>query len=386
MGISHRMSDQLKSMRTDQVGSLLRPQYLIDAFLAHGRGEIDLAALQAIEDRAIRDIVRHQEVVGLPIVTDGEYRRLNWQVSFSQVAGWDLWEGSWRAFMKNPSTIAEGEEPGSRGIDAVESYKIPATGKLQLAEDFPLKEYRFLKQVAKAPSKAMLMGPDRVAQMCDIAGSTPFYDSADAFLNDVVAIQCQMVGDLIDAGCPYVQLDEPSYTGYVDRATLERIAARGEDPILNLARAVAASNAVIAPYHGKACFGLHICRGNRASMWHREGTYDGIAEYLFANLKFDRLLLEYDTERAGGFEPLRFVPKGGPTVVLGLITTKHGEVESADHLLARIEDAQRFISLDQLALSPQCGFASGIAGNLIAEDQQWRKLELMGEVAAKVWN
>src|SRR5262249_36669466 len=152
--------------------------------------------------------------------------------------------------------------------------------------------------------------------------------------------------------CPYVQLDEPSYTGYVDRETLERMKARGEDPLRNLMRAVAASNAVIAGHRGRAVFGLHICRGNRASMWHREGTYDGIAEALFSTLTFDRLLLEYDPARAGGFEPLRFVPKG-PVVVLGLITTKTGEVETVDALRRRIEDAQRFLPLDQLALSPQ---------------------------------
>ncbi|MBZ0216711.1 MAG: 5-methyltetrahydropteroyltriglutamate--homocysteine methyltransferase, partial [Fimbriimonadaceae bacterium] len=198
-------------------------------------------------------------------------------------------------------------------------------------------------------------------------------------------IQNEMVGGLIDAGCPYVQLDEPSYTGYVDRDTLGRIAARGEDPLENLAHAVAASNAAIAGYEGAACFGIHICRGNRASMWHREGTYDGIAEYLFSNLKFDRLLLEYDTARAGGFEPLRFVPKGGPVVVLGLITTKTGEIESVDNLLKRIDDAQRFIDIDQLAISPQCGFASGITGNKLSEEEQWQKLEVTQETARRVW-
>jgi 5-methyltetrahydropteroyltriglutamate--homocysteine methyltransferase len=150
-----------------------------------------------------------------------------------------------------------------------------------------------------------------------------------------------------------------------------------------LERAIAADNAVIEGQ--KATFGLHICRGNRASMWHREGKYDPIAERLFGGLKFDRLLLEYDTERAGGFEPLRYVPKG-VTVVLGLITTKTGDVETVDFLVKRIEEAARFLPLEQLALSPQCGFASGIGGNLLTEDQQWRKLEVMMETARKVWS
>jgi methionine synthase II (cobalamin-independent) len=159
--------------------------------------------------------------------------------------------------------------------------------------------------------------------------------------------------------------------------------ASGEDPMENLLRAVAADNAAI---HGfsDTIFGLHVCRGNRASMWHREGSYDAIAERLFNGLRFERLLLEYDTARAGGFEPLRFVPKA-VTIVLGLITTKTGRVESVDELIKRIEDATGFIPLEQLALSPQCGFASGIAGNLLTEEEQWRKLEVMMEAARRVW-
>jgi 5-methyltetrahydropteroyltriglutamate--homocysteine methyltransferase len=226
-----------------------------------------------------------------------------------------------------------------------------------------------------------LMGPDRVAQMSDIDGSP--YRDPDEFLGDVVRIQRRIVEELLRAGCRYVQLDEPSYTGYVDPATLARMRAAGDDPLANLSRAVDADNAVIAGLEG-ATFGLHVCRGNRASMWHREGSYDAIAERLFGGLRFDRLLLEYDTARAGGFEPLRFVPKG-VTVVLGLITTKKGEVEDPANLVRRINDAARFIPLEQLALSPQCGFASGIAGNLLTEDEQWRKLEVMMDVARQVW-
>ena len=379
------MTDLSPRLRVDQVGSLLRPQSLIDAFYSCGEGRISAAALGRMADDAIRAAVAKQEAIGLPIVTDGEYRRLNWQVSFSDVAGWDLWQGSWKNFLANPRNIYQDEKPLTRGKDAVKTFAVPATGKLALRDSFPLREFRFLQSVAKRPGKAMLMGPDRVAQMCDIPGSKPYYDSADAFLADVVRIQGRMVGELVAAGCGYVQLDEPSYTGYVDRDTLEGMKARGEDPMRNLARAIAASNEVISPYKGKAVFGIHICRGNRASMWHREGAYDGIAEALFSTLKFDRLLLEYDTARAGGFDPLRFVPKG-PVVVLGLITTKTGEIESVDALVRRIEEAQRFIPVDQLALSPQCGFASGIAGNLLSEDAEWRKLEIMLETARRVWD
>ena len=375
----------IDDLRVDHVGSLLRPKSLIEAFLARGRGEIDDRTLVLAQDEAIRDVVAKQQAIGLPVVSDGEYRRLNWQVSFSQVEGWDQWKGSWRAFLASPSNLMDGETPGTRGADAVEHFKAPATGKLTLQRNAPLEEFLFLKGVAQAPAKVMLMGPDRVSQMCDLEKSAPWYADRQSFLDDVAAIQNRMIGEIVEAGCSYVQLDEPSYTGYVDRATLERMAARGEDPMRNLGDAVAASNAAIDEHRGKACFGLHICRGNRASMWHREGTYDGIAEFLFANLAFDRLLLEYDTERAGGFEPLRFVPKGGPIVVLGLITTKTGALEEADALIARIDEAARFVDIGQLAIGPQCGFASGIGGNLLGEDEQWRKLELMLEVAERVW-
>jgi 5-methyltetrahydropteroyltriglutamate--homocysteine methyltransferase len=230
----------------------------------------------------------------------------------------------------------------------------------------------------------MMMGPDRVAQMCHIEQSAPHYTDREAFLHDVVAIQHEMVTELVDAGCPYVQLDEPSYTGYVDPDSLEHMRARGQDPLANLRAAIEASNGVIAGLDDRAVFGLHICRGNRASMWHREGHYDDIAEAVFGGLHFDRLLLEYDTERAGGFEPLRFVPPG-TMVVLGLVTTKTGRVETVDEIVRRIDEASDHIDVDQLAVSPQCGFASGIAGNDLTADEQWRKLELLHEVADRVW-
>ena len=371
-------------MRVDQVGSLLRPENLKAAFMRHATNQMPREDLTAAQDAAIRELIAKEEAHGLPVVTDGEYRRLNWQVSFSEVAGWDMWNTSWMNFRQNPGNIAPTETPLHKGEDAVLSFQTPVTEKLRLLRSFPLDEYRFAASVARRPVKIPLMGPDRVCQMCDISGSKSLYLDGDAFLADVVNIQRQMVGQLIDAGCRQVQLDEPSYTGYVDPPTLERLHSRGEDPMKNLDRAIAADNAVISDYKGKATFSLHICRGNRASMWHREGKYDPIAERLFGSLKFDRLLLEYDTERAGGFEPLRYVPKG-VIVVLGLITTKTGRVETVDELKRRIEDASRFIDTGQLALSPQCGFASGIAGNMLTEDEQWAKLDVMLETARQVW-
>jgi len=370
--------------RIEHVGSLLRPESLKTAFMRHATGQLTLEALNAAEDAAIVEVVAKQEAHGLPVVTDGEYRRLNWQVSFSEVAGWDMWHTSWMNFRKNPENRAPGEQPLHKGEDAVLSFQTPVTEKLRLVRSFPLAEYTYAASIAKRPVKIPMMGPDRVCQMCDVAGSRAFYPDTDAFLADVIAIQRQMVGELVEAGCKDIQIDEPSYTGYVDPATLERLRKRGEDPLKSLERAIAADNDVIAGFEGRATFGLHICRGNRASMWHREGKYDAIAERLFGSLKFDRLLLEYDTERAGGFEPLRYVPKG-VIAVLGLITTKTGRVETADELKRRIDDASRFIDVSQLALSPQCGFASGIAGNLLTEDEQWAKLDVMMETARQVW-
>ncbi len=374
-----------KDIRVDHVGSLLRPESLKGVFGRHAAGLADAAELAQAQDAAIRAVVVKQERHGLPVVSDGEYRRLNWQVSFSEVEGWDLWKISWEGLRRRPENRDPEEKPLTKGKDAVLTFRTPATARLRLAKNFPLEEFAFLKKTAKTSSKITLMGPDRVAQMCDIERSRPIYADADAFLADVVAIQRRMVRELVEAGCEYVQLDEPSYTGYVDPPTLERMRARGEDPMKNLERAIAADNAVIEGLKGRAVFGLHICRGNRASMWHREGTYDAIAERLLNGLKFDRLLLEYDTERAGGFEPLRFVRRG-VTVVLGLITTKTGRVESVDELRKRIDDAARFVPLEQLALSPQCGFASGIGGNLLTEEEQWAKLDVMLEAARRVWS
>jgi 5-methyltetrahydropteroyltriglutamate--homocysteine methyltransferase len=370
--------------RVDHVGSLLRPESLKAAFRAHAEGSAAPAVLRAAQDASIRDVIATQERHGLPAVTDGEFRRLNWQVSFSEVEGWDLWGGSWRNFLQHPENRAPGERPLHKGEDAVVSFRTPATARLRLVRSLPLEEYQFARSVATAPVKITLMGPDRVRQMCDVERSRAVYPDPDAFLADVVAVQREIVAGLVEAGCDYVQIDEPSYTGYVDPPTLARMRAGGEDPLRSLARAIEADNAILRDVRGRAVFGLHVCRGNRASMWHREGEYDPIAERLFGGLEYDRLLLEYDTERAGSFAPLRYVRKDA-IAVLGLITTKTGRVESVDELRRRIDEAARYLPLENLALSPQCGFASGIAGNLLAVDEQWRKLDVMLETARRVW-
>jgi 5-methyltetrahydropteroyltriglutamate--homocysteine methyltransferase len=247
----------------------------------------------------------------------------------------------------------------------------------------PLEEFEFAQGVASSPVKVTLIDTDRIGQGYDAENSRDHYPNAEDFLADVITVERQIVSELVAAGCRYVQIDGPSYTRYVDGDSLAVMRSLGQDPKKNLERAIRADNAVIAGFP-ETVFGLHICRGNRRSMWHREGAYDAIAEVLFNGVHHQRLLLEYDTERAGSFEPLRFVPKD-KVVVMGLITTKVGRVETVDELKRRIEEAAQYISIEQLALSPQCGFASDIPGNHITEDEQWRKLDVMLEAAAQVW-
>jgi 5-methyltetrahydropteroyltriglutamate--homocysteine methyltransferase len=228
-----------------------------------------------------------------------------------------------------------------------------------------------------------LISADRIQQCHDADASRAVYSSTEAFLKDVVAVERQMIAPLAEAGCRYVGIDGPGYTAYVDGPSIDAMRSRGEESMATMERSIAADNEIIAGFP-EVVFGIHICRGNRQSMWHREGHYDAIAERLFNGLKHQRLLLEYDTERAGSFEPLRFVPKG-KIAVLGLVTTKVPRLESVDELRRRIDEAARYLPLEQLAISPQCGFASSLRGNLLSEDDQFRKLGVMLETAAKVW-
>jgi 5-methyltetrahydropteroyltriglutamate--homocysteine methyltransferase len=231
--------------------------------------------------------------------------------------------------------------------------------------------------------KVSLIGPDRIAQRFDHANSKGIYKDLEAFVDDVVAIQRTMIRQLVDAGCRYVHIDAPGYTAYVDEPSLAAMRARGEDPAENFSRSLKADARVIEGFPG-VTFAIHLCRGNQRSMWHREGSYDAIAERLFNELPHQRFLLEYDSPRAGGFAPLRFVPKDR-IVVLGLVSTKVPELESLDELQRRIDEAAKYIPLERLAVSPQCGFGSDVVGNLISEEDQRRKLQRVVEVANKVW-
>ncbi|MGH7793486.1 MAG: cobalamin-independent methionine synthase II family protein [Candidatus Binatia bacterium] len=379
-------SRNLKRIRTDVVGSLLRPARLKQAYADRDQGKISAEGSRQIQDDAIREAVRLQEQAGLDVVTDGEFRRLNFQDSFAaSVSGFDARQVD-LSFMESLSR--EGKplqrwDPYHVAEGAAILQRRPVSQKLRLSRNLPLEEYRFVSGVAGKPAKVSLVGPDRVVQRFDYQKSKSVYWSLDDFVADVVRIEREMIRSLVDAGCRYVQIDAPSYTAYVDAPSLDEMRERGEDPMKNLMRSIQADNEILRLFD-VVTFGIHLCRGNQRSMWHREGSYDAIAEALFGGLRHDRFLLEYDSPRAGSFEPLRFVPKD-KMVVLGLVSTKVSELEKVDDLKRRIDEASQYIPVEQLALSPQCGFASDVVGNLISEDDQKRKLEVVVETARQVW-
>ncbi len=378
---SHPTGD-LSSMRVDLVGSLLRPPQLKEAFARWGRGEASDQELQSVQDQAIREVIGKQEAHRLPIVVDGEFRRSNFMESFSVVAGVEEWQAGVKSY-HHVLARKDTDRKSEKGQDPILLNRKRVTQKLRLVRNRLLEDYRFARNLTQRPVKVTLIGADRITQCFDSENSRAVYPTVDEFVADVVVVEREMLAQLAAEGCRYVGIDGPGYTAYIDAPSLAAMRARGEDPQANMERSIEADNQVIAEFP-RVTFGIHLCRGNRQSMWHREGSYDAIAERLFNGLNHSRLLLEYDTERAGSFEPLRFVPKG-KTVVLGLITTKTGRLETVDELRRRIDAAARYIPLEQLALSPQCGFASSIMGNLLSEDEQFRKLDVMIETAEKIW-
>ena len=356
----------LRSMRVDLVGSLLRPQTVKDAFAKYGEGSAREVDLKDAQDEAIRDVVAKQVAHNLPIIVDGEFRRTSFMESFAVVAGVEEWQAGVRTYHEILKRTQGNQSITRKGQDPI-----------------LVNRNRFAQSLTDRPVKVTLIGPDRIQQCYDSEASRSVYASTDEFLHDVVAVERQIIEQLAQAGCRYVGIDGPGYTAYIDPDSLAAMRSRGEEPMATMERSIKADNEVIENCTG-VTFGIHICRGNRQSMWHREGHYDAIAERLFTGLNHQRLLLEYDTERAGNFDPLRFVPRG-KIAVLGLITTKIGRIETVDELRRRIDEAARHLPLEQLAISPQCGFASSIRGNLLTEDEQFRKLDVMLETAAKVW-
>jgi 5-methyltetrahydropteroyltriglutamate--homocysteine methyltransferase len=373
-----RTEGALDLLRVDHTGGFRKPDSLRDAYLQFARGELGEAEVREIQDAAVRALIAKEEAHNLPVVTDGEYRRRQFQESFGEaVSGFRGAEPGWTfvgAFGEYAPTRRV--ESGPSGSGPAVLHRLPAAKRLQLVRNVPLEEYEFAASVTERPAKVTLVGPDRVAQRFEWETSSEVYNGLDDFVDDVVRLQREMVSQLVNAGCPYVQLDEPGYTAYVDDTLLGAMRARGENPAENLARSIAADNAIMAHFPGTT-FGVHICRGGGSSGYHRDGRYDAIAEQLFSQLRCQRLLLEYDTEESGSFEPLRFVP-AGTVAVLGLISTRVPEVESVDMLQRRIEEASRYLPLEQLAIGPRCGLG-------LPEDSIWRKVDAMMETAARVW-
>jgi len=382
----------LRRIRVDQVGSLCSPLSLQAVFSRYKRGEATSVELMAAQDNAISAIVAGQSSRGLPVVTDGELRRRNFQESFGlSVTGFEqaTEDKSMERVSTAPLTRAE-QDFSAPGPAIVTRRKV--VERLRLVRNVPLEEYRIASKLTKTAVKVSILSPDRISQRFDWERSTAVYPDVDAFLADVVAITRQIIGELVDAGCRYIQIDAPGYTAYADKVSLERMRARGEDPDQNLERSIAADNALIEGFPG-VTFGIHLCKGNARTIdpatgkvvpqWHREGHYDEIAERVFSRLKHHRFLLEYDDDRSGGFSPLKHIASEAVAVV-GLVSTKCEDVESSDLLKRRLDEAAKHLPLDQLAISPQCGFG-GLDHIAIPEGCQWRKFERMMEVATDVW-
>jgi 5-methyltetrahydropteroyltriglutamate--homocysteine methyltransferase len=365
-----------KTYRADHVGSLLRPKALLEAWDAHERGELAEERLIEVEDQAILEVLKLQRDAGVDVVTDGEFRRLSWLSNLHDAA-----EGLSRKdepgyppFWRGPGeTVANAEMP----VKA-----IVCTGKLRAKKRLCDRESAFLGKHAGAPFKTSLASPTMHLNLYAEGVTDKVYPDIQGYVDDIVAIYQDEVDALLADGCSYVQLDTLRYTQIIGAMDFM---LNGMSHKQAAEQTLAADNAILARAKaGGATTAIHICRGNHRSAWAASGSYEEIAEDLFSRTEADRLLLEYDDERSGGFEPLRFVPKG-KTVVLGLITTKTPQLEDQDLLRRRVDAAAKFVPIEQLAISPQCGFASTHMGNLLSIDEERRKLELVADTARKIW-
>ena len=364
--------------RTDVVGSLLRPPHLLAARQAVADGSLSWRQFKAIEDAAIDEAVRLQEDAGLEVITDGEFRRLSFQSQMTEAVDgfgdWDidafLW-GDWHG------DDAVGDQDTGR------PNNLGVVGKLVRRRPMNGEEFVDRRARARAIPKVTVPSPSLFANFWTPERSAAAYDSLEAFLIDVTAIVRAEVEDLARLGATYIQIDAPHYPLLLDPKTRAFYEARGWNLEQWLDLGIGFDNAVMDDIPG-VTFAFHLCRGNQGSRWLAEGGYDPIAEAVFQGIHAGRLMLEYDDERSGTFDPLVHVPDD-KTVVLGLVTTKHGGLEDADDLARRIDEAARIVPLDRLALSPQCGFATSIGGNNLTVDEQRRKLERMVETARRVW-
>jgi 5-methyltetrahydropteroyltriglutamate--homocysteine methyltransferase len=358
--------------RADHVGSLLRSAALKEARAKRERGEIGADALHAVEDREIAAIIRKQEAAGLNSITDGEYRRASWQTDFLvALDGVESYMGERKFKFKGPQP-----RPILLRINKTLGGYTPHP---------MIEHFKFVQAHTKATPKMTIPSPSTLHfRYGREAVPEAIYPSMDDFYRDLGETYRKVVRAFADAGCRYLQLDEVNFTYLCDPELRKQVTARGDDPE-QLPRIYADMiNTAISDIPSDMTITMHLCRGNFRSTFVASGGYEPVAEILFNTIKVDGYFMEYDSERAGGFEPLRFVPKG-KTVVLGLVTTKTGQLESRDELKRRIDQAAKFVGIEQLALSPQCGFASTEEGNTLAEEEQWAKLRMIVELAEEMW-
>jgi methionine synthase II (cobalamin-independent) len=358
--------------RADHVGSLLRPAALKEARTKRERGEIDAAQLKEVEDREIKTIIGKQESIGLKVVSDGEFRRAFWNYDF--LGGLDGVE----AYLGERKIKFQGVNP--------KPMMLRVTGRLGTFTTHPMIEhFKFVAAHTRVVPKMTIPSPSSLHFRYgrDAVPETIYPDMAD-FYRDLGQTYRRAVRAFADAGCRYLQLDEVNFTYLCDPKLRAQVAGRGDDPEQLPAIYAGMINAAVSDIPSDMTIAMHLCRGNFQSTFVASGGYEPVAEILFNAINVHGYFMEYDSDRAGGFEPLRFVPKG-KTVVLGLVTTKSGRLESRDEIKRRIEQATNFIDLDQLCLSPQCGFASTEEGNLLAEEEQWAKLRMIVELAEEVW-
>jgi 5-methyltetrahydropteroyltriglutamate--homocysteine methyltransferase len=363
--------------RADHVGSLLRPRALLQARDDFAADRINADALRAVEDDAIREIVRRQEEVGLQSATDGEFRRASWHMDFIyQLDGITKETGHIAVRFYNDDGEIE-FTPAALHVD----------GRLGVSTTIFGDAFEFLRDtVTTSRPKLTIPSPSMVHYRGGKAAIDPaVYGDMDEFWADLTAAYREEVSRLGELGCTYLQFDDTSLAYMNDPHQREYIASIGGDAERQHVEYISHINESLAERPEGMSVTTHMCRGNFRSSWAAEGSYDFVAEALLNELEVDGFFMEWDDERSGGFEPLRFLPKGHKQVVLGLVTTKHGKLESKDELKRRIEEAARHAPLEQLCLSPQCGFSSTVEGNVLSEDEQWAKLRLIVEVAQEVW-
>ena len=357
--------------RADHVGSLLRPAVLHEARAAHKARTIDAAALKAVEDREIKALIQKQESVGLQSITDGEFRRSWWHLDFL----WGL-DGVEKLELKEGAAFS-GMKTGAEGTQVA--------GKIGFSGHTMIEHFKFLAANTTRTPKITIPSPSAIyGRPVELPIDRTIYPDNDKMFADLGAAYAKAVRAFADAGCRYLQLDEVFIAMLCDDKYRQQMRDRGDDPdklgqiygdLINQAMSDIPADMTIT---------MHLCRGNYRSTWQGQGGYEKVQEILFNRIKVHGYFMEYDSERAGGFEPLRLLPKD-KKVVLGLVTTKSGQLESKDMIKRRIEEAAKFVALDQLCLSGQCGFASTEEGNSLAEDEQWAKLRMIVDVAKEVW-